>query len=76
MLVAISLLVVLISVLLILAILIQNPKEGGIDSSLDGNLSNRIIGASQSVEVVERWTWYVAGALFVLCLVASLLAKG
>jgi preprotein translocase subunit SecG len=47
-------------------ILIQNPKGGGINPTFGG--FNQVLGAKKSTDVVERTTWYFAGALLVLCL--------
>jgi preprotein translocase subunit SecG len=58
---------IIISVLLALIVLIQNPKGGGVNSQF-GGVSNQIFGASKSTDVVEKATWYLAGILLVLCL--------
>lgn len=61
-----SVVVVVISVLLILIVLIQNPK-GGVLSSSFSSMGNQILGASRSTETVEKFTWYLAGALMIIC---------
>ncbi len=66
----------IVGILLMGAILIQNPKGGGIDSAMGGQVSNQLFGAAQSTDIVEKWTWYLAAALFVLCIIASVMAGG
>ena len=56
---------ILVSCLLGIAVLVQNPKGGGIQASL-GTVSNQILGASRATNFIEKMTWYLAGALVVL----------
>ena len=62
-----------ICVLLMLVVLIQNPKGGGIDSTFGGNATNQLFGASRSKDFIEKLTWYIAGALFLLCIVIAIM---
>ena len=55
------------------AILIQNPKGGGIDTTFGGNASHKVLGAAQSNSFIEKLTWGLGTVLFVFCLFASLL---
>ena len=68
-----TVLIALVSVLLILAILIQNPKGGGVDSTFGGGAANQMFGAAKSTEFIEKVTWYLAAALFILCILTTLL---
>ena len=68
----ITVFIALVSVLLIAAILIQNPKGGGIDASFGGGQAQQLFGAARSSDFVEKATWVLAGALIVLCVVAVL----
>lgn len=68
-----TVMIALISVLLILAILIQNPKGGGVDSTFGGGAANQMFGAAKSTEFIEKVTWYLAAALFILCILTTLL---
>jgi len=73
----ITLLTILIAIdciLLIAVILIQNPKGGGIDSTFGGAGANQMLGAARSSDFVEKLTWYLAAALFVLCIITALIA--
>lgn len=65
---------IILSILLALVVLIQNPKGGGVNSQF-GGVSNQIFGASKSTDVVEKATWYLAGVLLVLCLSSGFVMK-
>ena len=47
--------IALIGVILICAVLIQNPKGGGIDSTF-GSGANQMFGASGSANIIEKAT--------------------
>ena len=61
----------IICVLLMLVVLIQNPKGGGVDSTFGGNTTNQLFGASRSTDFIEKLTWYLAGSLFILCIIIA-----
>jgi preprotein translocase subunit SecG len=62
-----TVLIAIIALLLIIAVLVQNPKGGGIDSTY-GSGANQMFGAARSADAIEKITWYLAAALFVLCI--------
>ncbi|MDA9261940.1 preprotein translocase subunit SecG [Flavobacteriales bacterium] len=57
--------------LLMLVILIQNPKGGGIDSSF--GVANQLGSVKKTNDVVEKATWYIAIVIVVLALSSSFL---
>lgn len=63
----VGILTIIVSLLLILVVLIQNPKGGGLTATF-GGVGNQILGANRSTDIVEKATWYLAGALIVLAL--------
>jgi len=65
----IIILMLVAAVLLGLVVLVQNPKGGGLNASL-GGVSNQVFGAKKSTDIVEKTTWYLAFAVFLLCLVS------
>ena len=67
-----TILIALICVLLMAAILIQNPKGGGIDPTFGGQ-AQQLFGAARSTDFIEKATWVLAAALLVLCIVAVLM---
>ena len=73
MLTAMTVLIALICVLLMGAILIQNPKGGGVDATFGGSQANQMFGAAKSTDFIEKITWYLAITLFVLCIVTALM---
>lgn len=68
-----TVLIALVCVLLMGVILIQNPKGGGVDSTFGGNATNQMFGAAKSTDFIEKLTWYLAIALFVLCIITTLM---
>ena len=76
MLVTMTVLIALVSLLLMGAVLIQNPKGGGVDSTFGGNATNQMFGAAKSTDFIEKATWGLAIALLVLCIITSLMVGG
>ncbi len=73
MLAALIVLIALVCILLMAAVLIQNPKGGGVDATFGGTQANQMFGAAKSADFIEKLTWYLAIALFVLCIITTLL---
>lgn len=71
----ITILIAIIAVLLMGVVLIQNPKGGGVDANFGGQAANQIFGASNSIDFVEKLTWGLAAALFILCIVAAIVVN-
>jgi len=70
-----TILVALICVMLILVVLIQNPKGGGLDSTFGGSGANQMFGAARSTDLVEKITWGLAIVLFILCIITAIVVK-
>ncbi len=67
-------LIAIVCIMLMLVVLIQNPKGGGLDSTFGGGAAaNQVLGAARSTDFMEKVTWGLAIALFVLCLLTSLI---
>jgi preprotein translocase subunit SecG len=58
-----------VCVLLILIVLVQNPKGGGLASSFSS--SNQFMGVKRTADFVEKATWGFAATLFLLCVLAA-----
>lgn len=69
MLVLFGILVIILSVVLGLIVLIQNPKGGGLSASL-GGFSNQLMGVKQTTDVLEKGTWVFAALVGLLCLMS------
>lgn len=64
----VSVLVFIIAVLLIMVILVQNPK-GGLASNFSS--SNQVMGVRKTTDFLEKATWSLGIALIVLSLLSS-----
>ena len=62
-------LVLLASVIMVLAVLVQNPKSG---MASNFGASNQVMGVRQTTDFLEKLTWGTAVAIFVLSLCATL----
>lgn len=69
--IAIMFLIILVCVVLILAILIQNPKGGGLSASF-GGMGNQVMGAKRATDFIEKATWTLAVSLLVLSLISGM----
>jgi len=72
---ALTIIIALVCVLLMAVVLIQNPKGGGIDSTFGGG-ANQMLGAAKSTDFIEKLTWGLAIALFVLCIITAVMVTG
>jgi preprotein translocase subunit SecG len=66
--------IAVVCLLLMGAVLIQNPKGGGLDSTF-GGAGNQMFGAAKSTDFIEKATWALAAILIVLCLITSFIIK-
>ena len=71
-----TIVIALVCVLLMGVVLIQNPKGGGIDSTFGGSGANQMLGAAKSTDFIEKLTWGLAIALFVLCIITAIVVTG
>ena len=62
-------LILVASVLVILAVLVQNPKSG---MAANFGASNQVMGVRETTNFLEKFTWAMAIAIVVLSLVAML----
>jgi preprotein translocase subunit SecG len=69
MLYAIIVLAILVCFLLVVIILIQNPKGGGLSSGFAG--SNNVMGVQRTGDFLEKGTWVLAVTLMVLALMTN-----
>lgn len=63
--------IILSCIILGIIILIQNPKGGGLSSSL-GGFGNQLMGVRQTTDILEKGTWLFAGIIGVLCITSAL----
>ncbi len=65
----ITVLIFIVCVLLILIVLVQNSKGGGLASNFQS--SNQIMGVRKTTDFLEKATWVLAGSLLVLSIMGS-----
>ncbi|MDR1114875.1 MAG: preprotein translocase subunit SecG [Tannerella sp.] len=61
----ISILILICSVLLVLIVLVQNSKGGGLAAGFSS--SNQVLGVRKTTDFLEKATWTLAGLLVVFC---------
>jgi len=61
-------LIVIASILIILAVLVQNPKSG---MAANFGAANQVMGVRETTNFLEKFTWTMAIAILVLSLVAT-----
>ncbi|MCF6171617.1 MAG: preprotein translocase subunit SecG [Bacteroidales bacterium] len=66
----ISVLILVVSILLGLIVLVQNPKGGGLAANFTGSTS-QFMGVRQTADFLEKASWSLAIGLLVLSLAAT-----
>lgn len=61
-------LIIIASILIILAVLAQSPKSG---MAANFGVSNQVMGVRQTSDMLEKFTWTMAGVIMALSLMAS-----
>jgi preprotein translocase subunit SecG len=64
-----SVMILICAVLLILVVLVQNSKGGGLASNF--SQGNQVMGVKKTTDFLEKATWTLAICLAVFCLAAS-----
>ena len=65
----ITVLILIACILLILIVLVQNSKGGGLASNFQS--SNQVMGVRKTTDFLEKGTWFLAGALLFLSILGS-----
>lgn len=68
-------LIILVSILLVLVVLAQNSKGGGLSSQFGGSGASQIVGVKRTGDILEKITWGLAISLVVLALASSFVIK-
>jgi preprotein translocase subunit SecG len=66
-------LIIFVCALLVLAVLAQNSKGGGLSSQFTGTSSNQLMGVKRTSDLLEQITWGLAIALIILCMSTTFL---
>lgn len=65
----ITILILLAAILMILAVLVQKSKGGGLASGFSS--SNQIMGVRKTTDFLEKFTWTLAGVMIVLSILTA-----
>lgn len=65
----VSILVLIACVLVIMVVLVQNSKGGGLAANFTS--AGQSMGVRKTADFLEKSTWTLAGAIVLLCLVAT-----
>ncbi len=65
----ITVLIFIVCVLLVLIVLVQNSKGGGLANNFQS--SNQIMGVRRTADFLEKATWGLAGALLFLAVIGT-----
>ena len=69
--IALTVLIILACALLVLAVLIQNPKGGGL--AVGFSASNQVMGVRKTTDFLEKFTWGLLISLIVFCLLGTII---
>ena len=64
-----------VSFLLVLIILAQNPKGGGLTSTFGGGNANQLMGVQKTNDLLEKLTWVLAFTIVFLTLSTNLFVE-
>jgi len=65
-------LIILVCILLVLVVLAQNSKGGGLTAGMGG--ASQIMGTRRTTDITEKATWVLATALFVFCFTMNVIS--
>lgn len=68
-------LITITAILLVLVVLAQNSKGGGLSSQFGGSGSSQLMGVKRTTDLLEKITWGLAIALVVLTLATNLIIQ-
>lgn len=67
--IVLSIVTIIVSLILVLVVLVQNSKGGGLASNFSS--SNQIMGAPKTADFLEKLTWGLAGVIVLLSLASA-----
>ncbi len=66
-----GLLALVASVLLILIVMVQNSKGGGLSNTFGASNLTNVIGTRRATQDIEKFTWYLLAAVMVFSFLAN-----
>lgn len=68
----IALVLIIAAILMVLIVVVQNSKGGGLSSTFGASgIASQVMGTRRTTDAVEKFTWYLFGALVVLTFIAN-----
>ena len=67
----VTILIFIVAILLILIVLVQNSKGGGLAANFSS--TNQIMGVRKTADFLEKGTWWLAGIMIALCVIAGVM---
>ena len=67
-------LITIVCFLLIIVVMVQNPKGGGLNANV-GGISNNFMGVKQTTDVLEKGTWVFAALIAILAMTSTVFLK-
>ena len=64
-------LIIFVCILLVLVVMVQNPKGGGLSSSFGGD-TQQIGGVKKTTDFLDKTTWILASLILVLILFSNI----
>jgi preprotein translocase subunit SecG len=64
------------AILLTLIVVVQNSKGGGLSSTFGASNLTSMIGTRRVTQDIEKFTWYLLAALFILAFLANVTNAG
>ncbi len=68
-----SVVIVILSIVLVMFVLIQNSKGGGLASNFSSG--NQMLGVRKTTDALEKITWSLVAIIVVLCIASSAASK-
>ena len=65
----------LVSIILVLVVLAQNSKGGGLTSQFGGSGTSQLMGVKKTGDILEKMTWGLAIALMLLTLSTKFITR-
>ena len=62
----------IVAFLLVVVIMVQNPKGGGLSSSFGGSGTQQLGGVKQTTDFLDKSTWYLGATLVGLILLSNI----
>ncbi|MDR1739114.1 MAG: preprotein translocase subunit SecG [Candidatus Symbiothrix sp.] len=68
-----TILIVIVAILLVLIVVVQNSKGGGLAAGFAS--SNQVMGVRKTTDFLEKATWWLAGIVVALCVIATIFSR-